>query len=278
MLHPESLSKLFLVERGTDHAQLARNIGSTRADIRLAGNVVKVYPLAVRALYDTLRTEDRSEIVRFGKAVEDRLYLIGRILLRGIHAPACEHLVRMMMVVMIVIMVVTAAAIVVVIVMMLVLIVIMVVVMVMVVMVVIMIVVVVVIAAMVMIVVMMFMPVMIVIVIMVIMVVVAAVIVIMMMMLVLAVMMSALGAYFLLGKKLLRKMIAVLHSLENFLSVELVPRGRNNDSLSVMLTDERKRGIELFGSDRGSSAYCRIRRSFSYRCGTWSRLLRQSGN
>ena len=56
MLHPESLSKLFLVERGADHAQLARNIGSTRAYIRLAGNIVKVYPLAVRTLYDTLRT------------------------------------------------------------------------------------------------------------------------------------------------------------------------------------------------------------------------------
>ena len=53
MLHPESLSKLFLVERGADHAQLARNIGSTRAYIRLAGNIVKVYPLAVRTLYDT---------------------------------------------------------------------------------------------------------------------------------------------------------------------------------------------------------------------------------
>ena len=242
MLHPESLSKLFLVERGADHAQFARNIGSTRAYIRLAGNIVKVYPLAVRTLYDTLRTKDRSEIIRFGKTVEDRLYLIGRILLRGIHAPACEHLVRMMMVVMTV--VVPAAAVVVV--MMFVLIVIMIVVMVMVVMAVIMIVV----TAIVMIVVMMFMLVVIVIFIMV----VAAAVIVIMMMLVLAVMMSALGAYFLLRKELLRKMIAVLHGLEDLLSVELVPRGRNNDSLSVMLTDKRKRSVELFGSDRGSSA------------------------
>ena len=234
MLHPESLSKLFLVERGADHAQLARNIGSTRAYIRLAGNIVKVYPLAVRTLYDTLRTKDRSEIIRFGKTVEDRLYLIGRILLRGIHAPACEHLVRMMMVVMTVA-VPTAA---VVVVMMFMLIVIIIVVMVMLVM------------AVIMIVVMMFMLVVIVIFIMV----VAAAVIVIMMMLVLAVMMSALGAYFLLRKELLRKMIAVLRGLEDLLSVELVPRSRNNDSLSVMLTDKRKRSVELFGSDRGSSA------------------------
>ena len=105
-LQAEELADGGLVQLGADDAQAAHHIGGAEADIVLAGNEVKVDPLAVLTGHDTLGAQDDAVLTGI-KLLQDLGDLIGSVLPGSLTAPGGEDLVGV--VVMVMIMVVAAA-------------------------------------------------------------------------------------------------------------------------------------------------------------------------
>ena len=105
----EKLSNSFFVYLGADNAEPSDSSCTACADIRNAGNVVKVYPLTVLTGYDTLRTEDDSELFLVAETAENSLDLILSVSVGSFLAPAGEYFVSMVVVMMLVVVIVTAA-------------------------------------------------------------------------------------------------------------------------------------------------------------------------
>jgi len=108
-LSAEKLSNSFFVYLGADNAEPSDSSCTACADIRNAGNVVKVYPLTVLTGYDTLRTEDDSELLLVAETAENSLDLILSVSVGSFLAPAGEYFVSMVVMMMLVVVIVTAA-------------------------------------------------------------------------------------------------------------------------------------------------------------------------
>ena len=96
--------QFFLVQLAAYYAQSARVKGCAVADVYLAGHIVKVQPLSVRALDYALRAQYHAICDCIGEGGELALNLFLGELLARLRAPAGEHFVGMVMVVMLVIM------------------------------------------------------------------------------------------------------------------------------------------------------------------------------
>ena len=77
-----------LVDLGADYTQSSRYFGAAKAHVYAAGNVVKVYPLAVLAFNDTLGAENNAVGNGVGKGGKLFGDLFGGELLCGFGAPA----------------------------------------------------------------------------------------------------------------------------------------------------------------------------------------------
>ena len=223
-----------LIDLGADDAQTAHHIGRAVTHIDLAGDIVKVDPLAVLPGDDALGPEDRTEDAAVELA-QNILDLVQGVFLRGLHDPAGKDLVgvvmMVMMLVVVLVMVMAAAAVAVVIVVMLVVVMMMVM---FVIMVLVLVVVVVMIAAvfMVMLVVVM--------VVLVVVVVAAAAVVVIVLFLGLG---RGLGGQ--LGQLGLEG-VFLLHGLQNLLAGELLPGGGDDGGHLVVLPEESHHVPELF--------------------------------
>ena len=238
-----------LVDLGADDAQAAHDVGRAVAHIDLAGDIVKVDPLAVLPGHDALGTEDRAEDAAVELA-QDVLDLVQGVFFRGLHAPAGKDLVgvvmmvMMMFVVVLVVIMVMAAAAMVVVVMVIVIVVMMMVMLVIMVLVIVLVVVMVMIAAVLMImVVFMFMFMLMLVVVMmmlVVMVVAAAAVVVIVLLFGLR---RSLGGQ--LGQLGLEGVL-LLHGLQDLLAGELLPGGGDDGGHLVVFPQESHHVPELF--------------------------------
>lgn len=212
------------MQTAADDAESARNAGGAAADVRLAGNMVKVQPLPVGGVHNALRAQHRAVFRLVVQRGEDGLQLRLRELPRRLHTPAREHLVRVVvvvvMVVLVVVVMVMAAAAAVLIVLIVIIIVIVVVIMVMVVM-------------------------------MLVLVLVVVVIVVMVVMTAAAVVVIIVVIFFvrMLGgelRELAREGVRVLHGAQDLSAGELAPRRRDDDGFAVQPAQQLDRGGELF--------------------------------
>lgn len=218
----EQLRQFLLVQMGTDHAETACVIGLSMANLKLLRHHIKMQPGSVRARNNALCTQDDAAVVIVRKLCQNLTQLFLAVFVRSLLTPACEDLVCMM-VMMVMVMIVAAAVIPMVMVVVMIVVMVVMVVVIIVVMVVMMIVIIVV---MVMIVVVIIM-VMIVVVMM--LMVVAAAVTILAVLMVMIVMMSMLFQFF------LHDQVLVLHSRQNLLALQLVPRRRDDRCFRVLL-------------------------------------------
>ena len=219
--------------------------------VRLCRHVVKVNPLAVLALYDTLCSENHTEGVVLGECLECVLNSLDGELLSGLATEAGEHLVGVMMVlvmlvamalfvVMMLVMLVAVALLVVMVLVVLVAMTLFVVMMMLVMLVamalliVMMVLVMLMAMALLIVVVLVAVALFIVVMVLVMLVAVALLVVVMVLVMVVLVMLMLL-------LKLLKcgvESILLLHSSEDILAVELVPRSGNYSSVGVVLSDK----------------------------------------
>ena len=108
-LQAEELADGILVQLGADDAQTAHHIGGAEADVVLAGNEVKVDPLAILTGHDALGAQDDAVLAGI-KLLQDLGDLIGGVLLGSLAAPGGEDLVGMVMMVMIMVVAAAGAA------------------------------------------------------------------------------------------------------------------------------------------------------------------------
>ena len=115
-----------------DHAEAAGDGRTAAADVNLAGDIVKIDPIAVRTGDDALGAQNAAEMIFIGQRIQDATQLVlGKAACR-FGAPASEDLIRVMvMMVMVVMMMVMLVVIIVVMVMMVVVLMVIIVVMVM---------------------------------------------------------------------------------------------------------------------------------------------------
>ena len=126
-LQAEELTDAAFIQLGADDAQAAHNIGSTVADIQLAGDEVEVDPLTVGTSHDALGTQNDAVLAGI-QLLQNGADLLSGVLLGSLTAPGGEDLVgvvvmmvmvmatagavltMLVMVVMLVVVIVTAAA------------------------------------------------------------------------------------------------------------------------------------------------------------------------
>ena len=101
-LKSENLLYFIVVDAGADDTKSADDTCCAIANVGLCGNVIKVDPLSVLPLYDTLGTQNHTEGVVLGEGLENALDLGDGELLGGLTAEAGEYLVGVMMVVTVV--------------------------------------------------------------------------------------------------------------------------------------------------------------------------------
>ena len=214
---------MLLGDLASDNADLADNIARTVSDLRLAGSIIKVYPLAaLGTCNNALGTEDNSVPALIRKSVQAIKYLVFCEFMSGFDPDASKYLIGMMMVmlmfvlmVMMMVMLVFIPLIIVIVVMMVMLVLILVIV-----------VMVVMMAAL-----------------MLIIVIIVIIILMMVMMIVttlftLMVVMSAFGADSCGLKKFVLKLGLLLHSLQDNISGKLIPGSGNKNSLVIVLADQ----------------------------------------
>ena len=102
-LQTEELGDGGLVQLGADDTEAAHHIGGAEADILLAGDEVKVDPLAVSARHDALGTQNDAVLAGI-QLLQNGADLLGGVLLGSLTAPGGEDLVG------VVVMMVMAAA------------------------------------------------------------------------------------------------------------------------------------------------------------------------
>ena len=220
-----------LVKLGADNTKTTDNPGTAKTDVTFTGNIVEVDPSAVVTRNDSLCTEDHTVLFGIGEAVESCLKSVCVKLLGGLSTKAYEDLVCVVMV-MIVMMTARAVAVLIIFVMMLMLMLVIVVVMLMIVvatLAVVMMMLMLVVAAFTVVVVMLV-------------IVVAAFTVVMMLMIVvaaLAVVMMVMMLVRLLGKLVHFSLKGgfSLHSLKQLRARKLLPRGGNDNRVSVVLLE-----------------------------------------
>ena len=223
----------------TDDAQPPRHTGAAAADVDLARRIVKVNPFALARGDDALRTQHDAIFGLVLKRGERGAQTVLGELLRRLHAPGREHLIRVvavvmvmmaaaaLVIVMVVLMVVAAAALVLVVVL------IVVVVMMLVLMPVVILVIVVMAAAGAAAV---FIEMMMVLVLFVL-----VVVMMVMLVLVLVLFVLALNAFKRGGEG-----VALFHRVEDLRAGELVPRRRDDDGAGILLAQQRDALGELF--------------------------------
>ena len=235
-------------------AKSANDAGTSNSDVGLTGNVVKVEPLAVLPLYDSLGAQDEAVGLLVVQCRQDALKLLCGKLLGGLGTAADKDLVGMMMVMVVSVLVIVmmAGAVGIVAFLIVVMMVMLVIVVMMMLMVMLVIVLVMMVAAAIGIIALLIvvMMVLMLVIMMMLMVVLMVMIVVMMMMAaaigiiaLLIVMMVMVVMLRLVGKtlQLLLDGVATLHGSQKLFAVQLIPRGGNDGSGGVMLTQKRNR-------------------------------------
>ena len=284
-LKSENLLYLIIVDAGADYAKTTYNTGCAVSYVRLSGYVIKVYPLAVLALYDALGTQNHTVGIVLGKCLKDSgdgfdsklfgslaaeagKYLIGVMMVVTVVVTAARAMLIVVMVVMlvamalliviVVVMLVTMALLIVIVVVMLVTMTLLIVVVVMMLvtmalLIVVVMVMLVTMALLVVIVVMMLVAMALLVVVVVVMLVtmallIAIVVVMLVTMALLVVIVMMMVMMSMLFLKLLDsgvEGILLLHSGEDILSVELVPRSSDDNCVGIVLSDKLYRALYL---------------------------------
>ena len=102
-LKSENLLYLIIVDAGADYAKTTYNTGCAVSYVRLSGYVIKVYPLAVLALYDALGTQNHTVGIVLGKCLKDSGDGFDSKLFGSLAAEAGKYLIGVMMVVTVVV-------------------------------------------------------------------------------------------------------------------------------------------------------------------------------
>ena len=98
----EQLCNCVLFYLGADNAETSDSTCAACADIRYSGDVVEVYPLAVLAGNYALCSEYHAVLLLVSESFKSGGYLLSRVGVGSLNAPACEHLIGMMVVVVMV--------------------------------------------------------------------------------------------------------------------------------------------------------------------------------
>lgn len=211
--------QLVLLQLGTDHAQTASEAGRTTADILLPWHIVEMDPGPIGAGHDALRPQDDATLFGVVQTRQSRVDLLFRVLTGRLSAPADEDIVG--------IMVMAAGATTVVMMVVFMFVMVMIVVMLMFVLIVVM----------VMMLVFMLMSIM-----------VMVLIVIVMMVVVVVMLMFFVVCSLLSGEagKLFLQRILVFHRLQDELTIELIPRCRDDGSVGIVFSQQRHSIHQLF--------------------------------
>ena len=235
----EQLCNCILFYLGADNAETSDSTCAACADIRYSGDVVEVYPLAVLAGNYALCSEYHAVLLLVSESFKSGGYLLSRVGVGSLNAPACEHLIGMMVMVVVMVMASAGAVRAVVVVVMLVLIVVVMVVMMLVLILIVMVMVVMMLVLVLIVVVMVVVMLVLVLIVMVVMMLMFVLIVMVVMMLmfvfivmVMVVMMLVLSL-FKKSLQLVIKGILLSHSVNKLLACELVPLSCNDRSYRV---------------------------------------------